>query len=255
MATDYLIWNTAFEATPAGTDLGSTLDDRIQELKKQLRIRAAVGGHVMENITTVADDLDESDDGKHAVLAGGASTPGPDIYKSDQTTKLVEFADDSVDIKEELRTESTDKDYGKATGNSGGSLAEGTDYDLDVEGFVMSATPKPVLVSFMLNINPNAVDKIFDELILQVDRNDDGTYEEDLLDYGVTDFAGSNELAKLNVGVSNIISGTFIDTGATAASGGDIVRYRIHLGSQDQALGYSYFIVQSSLIIHELMTV
>ena len=63
MATDYLIWNTAFEATPVGTDLGSTLDDRIQELKKQLRIRRAVGGDVMENISSVGDDLDESDDG------------------------------------------------------------------------------------------------------------------------------------------------------------------------------------------------
>jgi hypothetical protein len=90
-------WSTTgFELTPAGTDPGSVIDDRIQELKEQIRRRAHQGGHLW----TVASP-NHTRDGRHAVDADGGGTE-PDVYKSDQTTVLLKYEDTSIWGKESI---------------------------------------------------------------------------------------------------------------------------------------------------------
>jgi len=89
-----LEWSVAFEATPAGTDAGSVLDDRIKELKEQVRRRFHQAGQCIQIATP-----NEDRDGRHAVDADGAGT-GPDIYKSDFVTKLVTYDDNYIESSE-----------------------------------------------------------------------------------------------------------------------------------------------------------
>jgi len=226
MATDFLAWNASFEAAPAGTDLGSTLDDRIQEFKKQVRIRLAMGGHVMEDTTTVADDLDETEDGKHAVLAGGASTPGPDIYKSDKTTKLVEYTDDEVFVNTKLTITDPDRDYDQDIFASDSVLQEDT-WQSNTLALTLGDVPGPRLIVVTMELYTVATSGIraIKHLKLLADHNDDGILEDTIFDFngeGVNHFlkVGQDDDAR-------VISFSYLDV--FAMSPGDTVRYRVSL--------------------------
>lgn len=87
-------WDSSYESSPAGTDPKSQGDDRIRDLKLDIRERMNVGGHVWKDSTNTLD-------GRHAVNAGGSGV-NPHIYKSDKTTPLVEFYEAAVEIAANL---------------------------------------------------------------------------------------------------------------------------------------------------------
>lgn len=97
-------WTAGFEGTPAGSDPGSVIDDRIQELKEQIARRLEQGGQILTDDPRGihAANSHSNRDGRHVVDAGGAGI-GPDIYKSpttdpDVNTKLVAYTDAGVSI-------------------------------------------------------------------------------------------------------------------------------------------------------------
>jgi hypothetical protein len=92
-------WTAGFEGTPAGSDPGSVIDDRIQELKEQIGRRLEQGGHILSDDPRSVHiaNSQSARDGRHVVDAGGSGI-GPDIYKSptadaDINTKLITYAD------------------------------------------------------------------------------------------------------------------------------------------------------------------
>lgn len=100
-------WTTAFEATPAGTDQGNVLDDRIKELKANIRQRLSRGGHVFTDDpdTDIGHGLSSNRaiDGRHTVNAeAGQENDSPHIWKSDAVTKLVQYTDTLVTVHEDL---------------------------------------------------------------------------------------------------------------------------------------------------------
>lgn len=104
-------WTTAFEATPAGTDQGNVIDDRINELKASVRQRGISGGHIY---TSDPDSdvghgavEDKTKDGRHVVEAGGTVGTSPNIYKSASVddavdTALVAYTDTLITMAEDL---------------------------------------------------------------------------------------------------------------------------------------------------------
>lgn len=104
-------WDSAYEAIPAGSEKRSLGDDRIRDLKEQIRRRVAVG-HVAQHATNTHD-------GKHAVY--GSSDPS--WYKSNLTDKIWELTSDTLLTgKENVKLEKALEVDGALTVPSGGSL-------------------------------------------------------------------------------------------------------------------------------------
>lgn len=99
----YTEWNLSFEQTPSGGDPGAVLDNRIKELKEQLRFIALGAGL---RIPAIADDtnamlnvpVDEYVQAAHGDDGVGDSKRSPHIYKADGTTKLMTVNANDIDF-------------------------------------------------------------------------------------------------------------------------------------------------------------
>jgi hypothetical protein len=125
-------WSTGFEDSPAGNTSRRLGDDRIRELKLAIRERMQKGGHYMKD--SVAGF---AKDGRHVVGVGD----GPGIYKSDATTKLIDYTDTAMTLQTGMDLVSTDgikssalkanaATFGSAlTAGDGTNIAAGTTYN------------------------------------------------------------------------------------------------------------------------------
>lgn len=95
-------WDSAYEADPDLLDKRHEGDDTFRDLKRDVRETLSQGGHRDPNTLAVAATT-ENDRGRHAVGAGPDS--GPHIYKSDGTTKMVEWLDTGPVVKETITLE------------------------------------------------------------------------------------------------------------------------------------------------------
>lgn len=80
------------DTSPAVGDKVGEGDDRMRDDRKNVRERLVRGGHWMVDTTYVVASDATDDEGKHVRGIGA----GPDIYKSDKTTKLVAYPDDNT---------------------------------------------------------------------------------------------------------------------------------------------------------------
>jgi len=85
--------NQWINTTPASGDQVSSGDDKMREDRVNTSERTKQGGHYMANADPVSN-AQENDDGKH--VAGYGPNGGPHIYRSDRSTKLVDFSSDTV---------------------------------------------------------------------------------------------------------------------------------------------------------------
>jgi hypothetical protein len=83
-------WDAAYEAIPAGSEQISLGDDRIRNLKVDVRERFSQGGHVIQDTTN-------SNDGKHAVNADGSGKFR--VFRADKTTEIITTTDSVVTIQ------------------------------------------------------------------------------------------------------------------------------------------------------------
>lgn len=88
------VWN---ETAPGSGDNVGEGDDRIRDDKFDTRERLQQGGHVVSSGGPYTPSgATANNDGKHAVANGGDHPTGFKIYKADQTTVLVDFADGAI---------------------------------------------------------------------------------------------------------------------------------------------------------------
>lgn len=80
------------DATPGSGDKLGDGDDRIREDKKNVRERLLRGGHYFADASYIVAGDDTDHEGKHIVGVGA----GPHVWRSDKTTKLVDFTNDTT---------------------------------------------------------------------------------------------------------------------------------------------------------------
>lgn len=88
MAT--LTWDAAYEALPSGSEAISLGDDRIRNLKRDIRERMTQGGHIMQDTTN-------TNDGKHCVNADGSGKFR--IFRANKTDEIITTTDSVTTIQ------------------------------------------------------------------------------------------------------------------------------------------------------------
>lgn len=217
------VWNSGYEASPGDNDLLSEGDNRIREIKLDVRERLAKGGHVMQDSTSGSGNKD----GRHAVGVGD----GPHIYKTDQTTKVVEFSNSGVKVTGTLEVSgqatigSFDLGMGQSSPVISVALATpGTTTTLATVNLAPKADPGPVLVCANAQIyrtEPVTVSKL-DQVFIECDRGSSGSSWELVGNYFLSMAQGwdpGNSVPTLSTisftmldvdGVNNLVGGTAI---------------------------------------------